>query len=659
MKRLDLHIHTLPSPIEADFEFSVDALADHVKGNQLDVIAITNHNFFDRQNFEVICKALPSTLVLPGIEVSVEKYHTLVIADPENIDSFEELTEQIDQPDENGVGISTDTFVELFSGGSFIIIPHYKKKPAITSEELTRIKDCVTALEVSSDKKWARERKDTSTSVVLFSDFRCSKEGNRSRGQYTYISISDPSFSSLMLAMKDKGKLFITEREDHLELQPGLYASTGLNVVIGSRSSGKTFFLDMLNDSYDPDDVVYVKQFEIVKDAEADAFKRHLGDEAAEIKASYYEPMTTVASAVSKLSSKEDASKALKDYIANLLEFAETSARDDEYSKCPIYSDAKLPTLSYSAEKRVCDAIIVLLEDNPLSAEIESVLGRKALTELLKLAIAKYREKRLKCECVKRANDIAKKIRDSLTRKSSRPGCPESPLLNVAKRQAYIARLTRLRNRTKVDEVVDSKPIGRFKQITKRIQYKNANALKSATGATSNLSGIQQADDCEFVERMIAAEGSPDLSKAFFDMEVLLLNENDEEVSGGQKAEYLFFKALDRAATHDTVLIDEPESSFDNPYLNELIASELKKISEKSTVFIATHNNVLGVSINPDGIVYTAYEEPTHRVYTGDSGDEELVSVDGKTVKRSEVLLRLMEAGDDAYKNRKPYYGIA
>lgn len=216
-----------------------------------------------------------------------------------------------------------------------------------------------------------------------------------------------------------------------------------------------------------------------------------------------------------------------------------------------------------------------------------------------------------------------------------------------------------MRKQTKTNAVVDAKSIGRFKRITKRIQYKNASALKTATGASSSLSGIQQADDCEFVERLLAAEGAPDLSKAFFDMEVLLLNENDEEVSGGQKAEYLFFKALDKAATHDTVLIDEPESSFDNPYLNELIASELKRISERSTVFIATHNNVLGVSIAPDGIVYTAYEDPEHRVYTGDVGDEDLVSVDGRTIKRSEILLQLMEAGDEAYENRKPYYGIA
>ena len=205
----------------------------------------------------------------------------------------------------------------------------------------------------------------------------------------------------------------------------------------------------------------------------------------------------------------------------------------------------------------------------------------------------------------------------------------------------------------------DTKPIGKFKRVTKRIQYKDATSLKKAIGATSSLSGIYQLDDEAFVEKILSAEGSPDLTKAFFDMKVLLLNERDEEVSGGQKAEYLFFKALDKAASHDLILIDEPESSFDNPFLNELIASELKRISEKATVFIATHNNVLGVSIRPDGIVYTSFEKGEHRVYAGDIADDKLVTVAGETVKRSDVLLRLMEAGNEAYENRRPYYGIA
>lgn len=659
MKRFDLHIHTLPSPIEADFSFSMDSLVDHVKGNKLDVIAITNHNYFDRDNYDDVRTALPNVLVLPGIEVSVEKFHVLVVANPELVDTFDELCEEVSQPDENGIGMSNEKFIELFGAGSFIVIPHYRKKPAISSSDLEELKNCVTALEVTSDKKWERESKEQAIPVVMFSDFRCAENGFRSRGKYTYISLNDISFKALQLALNSKSKLSITEREDHMELEPGLFASMGLNVVVGGRSSGKSFFLDKLYESCESDDVVYVKQFEIVKNAGENVWEKHLGDEETEIKTAYYEPMSKIVSAFSKLPSKDASTKELKDYVANLVEYAETSARDDEYSKCPIYSEGKLTAESNQGEKKICEALIALLESNPLSEEIDSMIGRESLVALLRIALGRYRAKLLRNTCVKQANEIAKKIRGRLTLKSSRPACPESPLLEIARRQAYVSRLAKLRKETKKELAVDTRPIGKFKRVTKRIQYRDATSLKKAIGATSSLGGIYQLNDEAYVEKILSAEGSPDLSKAFFDMKVLLLNERNEEVSGGQKAEYLFFKALDKAASHDLILIDEPESSFDNPFLNELIASELKRISKKATVFIATHNNVLGVSIRPDGIVYTAFEEGEHRVYSGDIADDKLVTVSGETVKRSDVLLRLMEAGNEAYENRKPYYGIA
>ena len=107
------------------------------------------------------------------------------------------------------------------------------------------------------------------------------------------------------------------------------------------------------------------------------------------------------------------------------------------------------------------------------------------------------------------------------------------------------------------------------------------------------------------------------------------------------------------------MLIDEPESSFDNPFLNELIALELKRISAKATVFIATHNNVLGVSIKPNGVVFTDVTDGAHTIYTCDSSDDTLRSADGRTINRNEVLMRLMEAGRKAYEDRRPYYGLA
>ena len=653
----------MTSQLEGDFEFDSNALMKHIQDNKLDAIAITNHNFFDLKNYEDVKKIVgDSAVVFPGIEVSVESFHVLVIANPDTTDAFAELCQQvpqIGQTDEEGMAL--EAFKDMFSDGSFIVIPHYKKSPKITKTALQQIDSFVSALEVASQKKWSVEHNQVDIPLVIFSDFRCKQDAKRCSGRYTYVSINDLTFNALSLAFKDKTKFSISQKEDHLELAPGLYASTGLNVVIGKRSTGKTYFLDGINESCDPSDVVYVKQFGIVKDAEESAFKQKLSADESAIKSSYYAPMKSVSIAVENLPSKQSMQKELKDYLGDLSKYAETTALEDEYSKCSIYSEASMPEASAAEEEKVVKAIIVLLDDNPLSGDIEKKIGYGPLKELLRIAIERYKQKRLQVLCINKANAIATQIRSALAKKSSRPACPESPMNKFARRQAYIKRLANLRHVTAEKAIVDQKTLGgKFTRIVSRVPYKNATALKRAVGASEALGGVLQLDDTSFVERILSSDGVSDISKAFFDIDVELKNTRGEQVSGGQKAEYLFFKALDSAGGHDVVLIDEPESSFDNPFLSGPIIEELKRIAQRSTVFISTHNNVLGVSIRPDGIVYTCVDDDgNHCVFTGDASSDVLVAANGMQRKRSETLLELMEAGETAYEDRRPYYGLA
>ena len=660
MKRIDLHIHTLATPLDDEFEFDVDVLKKHVINNGLSMIAITNHNLFDSQNFKEVCGEMPEDVcVLPGIEVSVKGFHVLVIANPTQLDYFSQACSEVPTIGQEDDGITIEEFNRLFGDGSYIVIPHYKKRPSIQTDDLATLNDIVTALEVTSEKKWEYEHNRVEKPVVIFSDFRCAKDPRLSLGKYTYVTLGEITFESLRLAFDDAGKFAITERVAHMELAPNLFASMGLNVVVGGRSSGKTYFLDSLYNSCDHDDVVYIKQFVIVKDAEEKAFQEKLLAEESAIKSDYYEPMSTVSAAVEELPSREATAKSVKEYLTNLIDYADTSARDDEFSKCPIYSEARLAKVSSDAERKVVDALLVLLDENPLSKEIEERIGKDILMQLFRVALERFRAKELERRCAELANKIAKEVRKNLTLESCRPPCPESPLLEAANRQAYIKRLANLRALTKPAAIVSNKAIGKFNRITKRVPYKDARALKAAIGANANMPRILQLDDIDFVESILSANGVSDISRAFFDIDVTLENDRGEAVSGGQRAEYLFFKELERASNHDIVLIDEPESSFDNPFLNEEIAGKLKQISKKATVFIATHNNVLGVSIKPDGIVFTDVEDDKHRVFTCDSGDEFMTSSDGKTIKRSDVLLKLMEAGPEAYAGRRPYYGLA
>lgn len=54
MKKLDLHIHTVSTKRDKPFEFSIEKLKDYVIQEKVDLIAITNHNLFDAQQFSDI-----------------------------------------------------------------------------------------------------------------------------------------------------------------------------------------------------------------------------------------------------------------------------------------------------------------------------------------------------------------------------------------------------------------------------------------------------------------------------------------------------------------------------------------------------------------------------------------------------------------------------
>ena len=49
MKKIDLHIHTRKTISDSDFTFSINRLQQYVNEMNIDAIAITNHNLFDKE----------------------------------------------------------------------------------------------------------------------------------------------------------------------------------------------------------------------------------------------------------------------------------------------------------------------------------------------------------------------------------------------------------------------------------------------------------------------------------------------------------------------------------------------------------------------------------------------------------------------------------
>jgi len=81
-------------------------------------------------------------------------------------------------------------------------------------------------------------------------------------------------------------------------------------------------------------------------------------------------------------------------------------------------------------------------------------------------------------------------------------------------------------------------------------------------------------------------------------------------------------------------------------------------------VIVVTHNNTVGLSINPDYLLFTsrviddAKGEPIFSVYKGTPDSKYLLSVDEDSVLTKEVLMNSLEAGEPAYNNRREIYEL-
>lgn len=74
-------------------------------------------------------------------------------------------------------------------------------------------------------------------------------------------------------------------------------------------------------------------------------------------------------------------------------------------------------------------------------------------------------------------------------------------------------------------------------------------------------------------------------------------------------------------------------------------------------VIIVTHNNTVGASIYPDYLIYTKKNilasEITYQIFMGYPHSKKLKDLEGEETNNYDILLKCLEAGTEAYNERK------
>ena len=233
-------------------------------------------------------------------------------------------------------------------------------------------------------------------------------------------------------------------------------------------------------------------------------------------------------------------------------------------------------------------------------------------------------------------------------------------LYDVQKSRLLIKNFNKICEELKKKQNIYESDIHRFKLTITKEMYPSVkyikNALKTSIGLGDAFNGYYN-NPYKYIHKLSEAGiTKSDIYKSIISFVVKVYNESGFELSGGERAEYNLLKELNGAEEYDILLLDEPEASFDNPFIKDYIIDIIRDISQKTTVFITTHNNSLGVLLKPNKLIYTSKENDEFKVYTAEFGSKLLTTVDGDSIISYDTIMEVMEAGKEAYEERKQIY---
>lgn len=662
LKKIDLHIHTIPNAIsDSHFDFCLETLKEYVSKLKLDCIAITNHNLFDPEQFTLICENL-DIKVLPGIEIDLEKGHLLLISENTELGDFTAKCQQVQALIKTSEDCITVENLQAIFGdlNRYLLIPHYEKKPNISEETITKLKPHIYAGEVTSPRKFkACSKDDTKLVPVIFSDVRIYNGIKGFPTRQSFIDIGEITLKSIKSCLTDKAKVCLSASEgnDYFQVtDDGLFLSTGLNVMLGERSTGKTHTLERIMGSFE--NVKYLKQFALLQDSE-EKFEALLSTRHSSVNEQFLKELKDMVADMTKVdlvANKKEAEK----YLESLIKFASESDKLDSYSKATLFSETLFSEADLKGLVGLIDAACLLIDNTEYSELINQHISVDSLKQLAIALITEHIGTHKQNLEKRWLNDLIGKIKDDLKLKTANTPPLEIDFYRVLLENEKVKKFNEIIKEIQKEREIDSKNIRGFKVVARTKKYTGANQLKLKS--RKQISFMEAFKKYEIPYSFLNAIKEigleeTDFHKYFVNIEYKTLNKHGFLVSGGERSEFNLLHEIGDALQFDLLLIDEPESSFDNLFLKNDVNELLKQISKEIPVVIVTHNSTVGASIKPDFIVYTkksiVENEVKYQLFYGYPGDKQLKSLDGAVTDNYDILLSCLEAGHQAYDDRK------
>lgn len=710
--KIDIHVHTkkVKSGDAPTRNVNAETFGEIIKNTDVKILAITNHNHFDKEQYDEFCAIDSLNCQLwPGIEIDIvengKRAHLIVICNPAQCSQFDEVVKAMigsSSPDTFTIGIKelATTFEDL----DCVFVAHYfVKKPNLGDAEVELLQSLV-----KDKRRVLKEATNSISAGIYISHGHNSIYGTDVHDWSDYLRLSSElpelrlpveSFEQFCLLLEKDEAMINTvlnkKEKENIELVPWSAAEliridiyNDINVIFGSKGTGKTDILEALSKYYNSrghqtsvyksndqhlNDVFDLKGKNLefsIEDIGVDSCT----SEIHEIKEAIEVAVTSLIkykqhfawNESNKISqklkikdiAKDEDSHSLrqldqvlkyKDVFSNFIAFLETNPGVNQFISSEVIDklheslENSMNDLQSNTESNFIDTKVRFLLNNIVSTfqdQISQKTGQPP--KPLNTGFADYARNRIKLELA--SKKISLVINSNIEPKIEYAGSLSE------KGELYCQTNFNFQNGS-----LSNSSFNPISNVNKRPQKEFARKLDSIIKHIYNndlFTKISELNLIEGIETINSTEDLLQFNKHF------TLNGVEYRPSNGESSMVLLHRELKE--DKDIYLIDEPEKSLGNDYINDIIVPLLKeKAKLGKRIVVATHDANIAVRTLPYNSIYRLHEEGVFYTLTGNPFVDKLKCIHGTKpdLNWKEISMKTLEGGRDAFGERGKIYG--
>lgn len=711
--KIDIHIHTkrCKSGDAPTREISPENFCEAILSTEVRIIAITNHNVFDLDQYTAIKSRLgEEAQVWPGIELDIledgSRGHLLVIVSPTQAKDFSEaVNEFTEDSSPDSFTATIDEVLEKFDPFKPVYVAHYKqKKPNLSDDALEKllagtknpgcvIKEVTNSISAgiyishgyasiygSDVQDWAkyeelsRELPDLRLPVDSFEHFCLLLE-------------KDPTTINTVLDRKTSEDLVLLPFDDDSTLR--IRAFNDINVIFGPKGTGKSCILRAIAKHY-AEKGIDAKVYESASDRLDEIFDtkgrdltinlnnhgiNYCTNEIKVLRGAGEVGVTNLGKYVAYFTAKSTNRNAKKILLKDI-EPEEESGAKREFADVKKAVETTTEFLEFLAENPSVKKELTEDEHKQVTRILSELLER-----LSKREWASYSGWKEICLL----NSAVKAFRREVERKT---GSPAKPTTTGFREYA----MNRIKIEVKATEIVKSvetkipilkEIVGSLGSNKGELEFRTEFKFQTGNvtdGSLSTLTRAKKGTQKKFINcirKILKRAYADDLFQYISELneiedveyiktvyELLLfkryfaIDEVQYSPSSGEASMVMLQKELE--TDKDVYILDEPERSLGNEYISDVIVPLIKQRARASKkVFIATHDANIAVRTLPYSSIYRWHGQEGYSTYIGNPFSNNLVNTHDVSdqLDWKKVSMKTLEGGEEAFGERGKIYG--